>query len=415
MDRSGLSSLALAAFVVACSAPSFDGPPLTRPSSAVVESPAGPESSEPVLSASDGVAGALHLTWVGRGEGGVHELRMSSFDGSGWSRPAVVVRSARLFLHWADLPSVVHGRDGSLWAHWLERDERGGYGVRLARSPDGGASWSHPWTPHELGSSAEHGFVAAVPIGEEVGFAWLDGRALASSAPGTEEAATGLYFRLMGPGGPTGPESVIDPRACDCCQTDIAVAARGAVLAYRDRSAEEIRDIRVTTWQGGAWSEPRLVHEDGWETGACPVNGPAIDARGESVVVAWFTAAGGVPRVKVAFSDDSAERFHEPILVDDGDPAGRLDAVMLDDGSALVSWLERTEADGSEVRVRRVAPDGRKSESERVSAASGERVSGVSRMARSAEGRVWLAWTDATSTVPRVRVAVIDAPVIGGP
>jgi hypothetical protein len=81
------------------------------------------------------------------------------------------------------------------------------------------------------------------------------------------------------------------------------------VAVYRDRSEGEIRDIRIGAYVDGAWTEGAIVHEDGWETAACPVNGPAVAARGEDVAVAWFTAAGDVPRVKVAFSDDAAESF----------------------------------------------------------------------------------------------------------
>jgi hypothetical protein len=206
---------------------------------------------------------------------------------------------------------------------------------------------------------------------------------------------------------------------CDCCQTDAAVTAAGPVLVYRDRSPDEIRDIHVISWTDIGWGDPRPVHDDGWETGACPVNGPAVDARDERVVVAWFTAAGGIPRVKVSFSDDSAETFGDPHVVDDGDPAGRVDVLMLEDGSALVSWLERTQDDWSDVRVRRVTADGRKTPSERVSTESGdgagERVSGFPRMAAAAEDRVLIAWTDVTDTRPRVRVAEVEIPMVSDP
>jgi hypothetical protein len=184
-------------------------------------------------------------------------------------------------------------------------------------------------------------------------------------------------------------------------------------LVYRDRSDDEIRDVHVMVWTDIGWGEPRPVHEDGWETGACPVNGPAVDARDERVVVAWFTAADGIPRVKVAFSDDSAETFQDPHVVDDGDPAGRVDVVMLGDGSALVSWLERTEGEWSDVRVRRVAPNGRATPSERVIPTVGARVGGVPRMAPFADDRVLIAWTDVTDPRSRVRLVAVEAPVQG--
>ena len=399
MDRRGFPWLALLAFLGGCSG----GGSLTPLSSAEVESPTEADSGEPFLSRSeDGV----RLSWLERTADGEHELRLASFTEDEWAPSTVVVRSDRMMANWADFPSVVPAPDGSLWAHWLERGEAGGYGIRIARSTDGGASWSEPWTPHEDASSTDHGFVATVPIGNGMGYAWLDGRAFA--APAAERAETALYFRVAGADGPAGAEAPIDPRVCDCCQTDAALTAEGPVLVYRDRSDDEVRDIHVISWTDIGWGEPRAVHADGWETGACPVNGPAVDARSERVVVAWFTAAGGIPRVKVAFSEDSAETFAEPHVVDDGDPAGRVDVVMLEDGSALVSWLERTEGDWSDVRVRRVTPDGRATPSERVSASTGERVGGFPRMAPATQGRVLIAWTDVTDPSSRVRVAMVD-------
>jgi hypothetical protein len=133
-----------------------------------------------------------------------------------------------------------------------------------------------------------------------------------------------------------------------------------------------------------------------------------VDARGAAVAVAWFTAAGGVPRVSIAFSDDSATTFGEPVVVDDGEPAGRVDVVLLEDGSALVSWLERMEEDRSDVRVRRVSADGRSSESHRVSSPSGERTSGFPRMARASTEQVLIAWTDVGGPLSRVRMALVE-------
>jgi len=413
MDRRGFSWLALLAFFGGCSGAGS----LPQLSSTEVDAPTGTDSGEPYLSRSeDGV----RLSWLERTGNGEHELRLASFTGNRWAPATVVVRTDRIMANWADFPSVVPAPDGSLWAHWLERGaevaqgvaQSGGYGVRIARSTDGGASWSAAWTPHEDASATDHGFVATVPIGSGMGYAWLDGRAFAAPNAGgvAERAETALYFRVAGADGPAGFESPIDPRVCDCCQTDAALTAAGPVLVYRDRSADEVRDIHVITWTDIGWGEPRPVHADGWQTGACPVNGPAVDARGERVVVAWFTAADEVPRVKVAFSDDSAETFADPHVVDDGDPAGRVDVLMLEDGSALVSWLERTAGEWSDVRVRRVAPDGRTTPSHRVSAETGERVAGFPRMAPTPDDRVMIAWTDVTDPRSRVRVAMLDVP-----
>jgi len=360
------------------------------------------------------VGGVIHLSWLERGGEGAHDLRFARYQGDSWGEPVLVASGDRFFVNWADFPSLVQGPDGALWAHWLERGEVGGYdyGVRVARSADGGATWSAPWTPHDDTSPTEHGFVTSAPVGDAQGFVWLDGRKYAPGPNGevaSEEMA--LYFRAMGADGPAGPETLLDARVCDCCQTDAAPTDAGPVVVYRDRSPDEIRDIYITRWADGVWTEGRAVHPDGWETGACPVNGPAVAAVGTDVAVAWFTEAGGVPRVKVAFSRDGGARFDTPAVVDGGNPAGRVDLLMREDGSVLVTWLERTggelAADFAEVLARHVSPNGQMSEPLRVSAASSERASGFPRVIAAPTGEVLVTWTDVSGSVPRVRVAAV--------
>jgi hypothetical protein len=386
-----------------------ENPPLqdVRFSASEVVSPAGGDSGEPFLSI---VGDTVFMSWLGRSASGARQMLFARYVGEAWDEPSVVTAREGLLVNVADFPSVVPGPDGALWAHWLERDAEGfGYGIRVSRSEDGGATWSEPWVPHEDGTPTEHGFVSAVPIDGAVGYVWLDGRAFATSAgDGPPTMETALYFRLAGAEGPVGPETPIDLRVCDCCQTDVAVTSSGPVVVYRDRSPEEIRDIRVTRYDGGAWTDGRLVHEDGWETGACPINGPAVAARGDQVAVAWFTSADGQPRVQVAFSDDAAESFRAPAVVDDGNPAGRVDVVLLDDGSALVSWVERTGGDGAEVRVRRVDARGQLRETVSASAPVSERVVGFPRLVRVPSGAIILAWTDGAELTPQVRVTRIE-------
>src|SRR5690606_12223513 len=141
----------------------------------------------------------------------------------------------------------------------------------------------------------------------------------------------------------------------------------------------------------GAWTDAVPVHADNWEVDFCPVNGPMVQAYGDTVVVAWFTAARDTAKVQVAFSYDGGATFGAPTRVDDGNPAGRV-GLQLFDGAAYVSWLERGNADSAFVKLRRVARDGSRDSAVVVSPSSGARSSGFPRMTRIADGLL-LAWT----------------------
>jgi hypothetical protein len=85
-----------------------------------------------------------------------------------------------------------------------------------------------------------------------------------------------------------------------------------------------------------------------------------------------------------------------------GDPIGRVDAVYLEDGSALVTWLEGGES-GAEIRLRRIRPDGTLSPALTIAEASAARAGGFPRMVRAGE-RLIFAWTE-VGEPPRVRLA----------
>ena len=128
-----------------------------------------------------------------------------------------------------------------------------------------------------------------------------------------------------------------------------------------------------------------------------------MSAEGPLVAVAWFTAAKDTPRVNVIFSNDAGATFGQAIRVDEAAPIGRVDVSMLADGSALVSWIERT-AKGGEVKVRRFRPDGSHYQAITVAESSVARASGFPQMAR-AGNEIIFAWTD-SGTPSRVRTAV---------
>jgi hypothetical protein len=277
--------------------------------------------------------------------------------------------------------------------------------VRIATSSDGGATWSAPVTPHTDGTDTEHGFVSMIPVGDAFGAAWLDGRNFAGiDEASASKAEMTLRYATIGADGALSAETILDGRTCECCQTDATVTSSGPIVVYRDRAEGEIRDIAVVRLVDGKWTPPAIVHGDQWVFPGCPVNGPAIAAQEARVAVAWFTAANDTPRVRLAFSTDGGATFGAPVTVDDGQPAGRVDLLMLEDGAALVAWLEN-EDEAASVRLRRISPDGQPGPTIRAGMASSERAGGFPRMARSGDAAL-IAWTE-PGPPSRLRLATI--------
>lgn len=374
----------------------------------VVESPAvAPQSAEPELTV--GADGNLYLSWIEADGDGGHVLKFSRWTDAGWSDARVVSRGADWFVNWADYPTMTALEDGTLFAHWLAKTGRGtyAYGIQVSVSQDGGATWSDPIAPHRDGTDTYFGFVSMVPVaGDRVGLVWLGGEE--SEKEATDKT---LHYATVDRDGTIHDGALLDPRVCDCCSTGAVLTEDGSIIVvYRDRSDEEVRDISVIRKESEAWGEPATIHADNWKINGCPVNGPEIDAAGERAVATWFTVdAKDRGHVRTAFSSDGGRSFGAPIEVDDGNPLGRVDVVLDEDGSAIVSWLEEREQGAAEFRLRRVGADGTRGAAVVVAETSATRGSGFPRMARSGKD-VFLAWThmpsDENTDQTRVRTAV---------
>jgi hypothetical protein len=383
--------------------------PLTSLARAVRElpTPAARESGQPNLTA--GPKGHVYLSWLERVEGKRFALRFATREGDGWSAPRTIAEGDDWVVNWANFPSLAALPDGSLAAHWNVRGGGGIYAsdVRVALSRDGGKTWGPPTTPHRDGTPTEHGFVSMFPVaGGALGAVWLDGRQMkqVEGGHGHGHGEMTLRYAALGEGGKITSEALLDGRVCECCQTAAAETTEGVVVVYRDRSDKELRDISIVRLSGGKWSEPATVHADGWQLDGCPVNGPSVAAAGRRVAVAWFTLAGGSPHLRLAFSEDAGRTFRKPVEVGDGDPVGRVAVLMLEDGSALVSWIEKTKG-GAELRARRVRPGAPPEASVTVAPSGAARSSGFPRMAR-AGGKVTFAWTGSEG----VKTAEMDVP-----
>lgn len=352
------------------------------------------------------------MSWLEPKPGGGHRFRIARLAGTAWSTPITVAEGTNFMANWADFPSLFIAADGTMAAHWLERGTaRSAYSVRIKTSSDAGKTWSAPLTPHKDESASEHGFVSFFDApGGGVGLVWLDGREMAggSHAAGATTHAGSMTLRsTIIKNGAAGAEMVVDSRVCDCCQTSAARTTDAVLVAYRDRSDKEIRDMSVARFSNGAWSQPVTVHADGWEINGCPVNGPVVTTSGNAAAVAWFTGVGNTPRTMVAFSGDGGRTFGGPIQINIGVTLGRLGMVMPSADRVLVTSLERGET-GARLLLRDVRKDGRTSAPIEIAKATPDRAGGFARIVRTGS-RLIIAWTDMTAgPVSRIAVASLE-------
>ncbi len=378
----------------------------------VLDTPASVASMSPNLAT--GAEGTVVLSWIERGE--IFDyLKYSVFDGQGWAEVRTVTRGDNWFANWADFPSVVPISE-TLWAaHWLVRRAAGGYAydVYAAFSDDAGQSWSEPFTPHTDMTDTEHGFVSMYPSGDGIGMVWLDGRKFVHEYDENDVAASGMTLRaaVFSPDRTPREEVLVDDLICDCCQTDVALTSRGPVAVYRDRTAEEIRDIYLARHVDGAWQAGVPVGNDGWNIPGCPVNGPVIQAKDSLVSVAWFSASNNEPKVRVAWSHDAGQTMSAPVPVADGGLLGHVGAAMLPSGDMVVSWLQSAPGGKAELHLRRVSQSGDAGPVRVVAEAVGVAAFSVPQLLLTGN-QLLLAWTDTSGEESRVRTARLPVHIL---
>jgi hypothetical protein len=319
--------------------------------------------------------GTLWFSWVEPEMGDARALRFSTFDlaAKKWSPARTVVRGPELVATSAEFPSLAIGPNGRVTAVWPS-----GHGTAFfSQSSNRGLDWSVPAPLTRESESVEKISVVALPDGRVMA-AWLDGRS-AKTGGKLEQ----LFARFLGA---AEPDHLVDPSVCDCCPTALTAFPDGTVLlAYRGRTPEEIRDILVASYLEGQWDPRRANTHDHWKIAGCPVNGPRLASDGPRVAKAWFTGADSEPRVLVATSPDAGGIYTRAVRADLGHPLGRVDTVLLRDGTQLVTWLENTvdkngRATGA-LYLRRYGPGGNTQPPVRLAVFDDARSAGTPRLA----------------------------------
>jgi len=401
---SPITALLLATLVAACTQaepPVFGEPvPLTVPAGSNVVGPRFAAGSD----------GDTILSWMQRAESGA-TLRFSMLESQQWQAAVDVVADPKMFVNWADLPSVTPLADTHWVAHWLSKsaDSTYAYDILLAQSSDRGQTWSDPVRPHSDGTPTEHGFVSIHADGDSAALLWLDGRkTLNEAAEDPRASSMTLRSALIGPGGEVSNEQLVDEIVCDCCQTDVAVGADGPIAVYRDRTVEEIRDIYVSRFANGAWKPGTPIANDGWKIAGCPVNGPAIDAQGDLVAIAWFSAANDNLVVRAALSTNGGRTFKTPVEIASRRASGHVGIAIIDRSSVAVSWVESDNRGTNAINIRSLTTAGKLGAVQTVGRTDLIRL--YPQMIRS-DDMLILAWTDEIMDDPEI--VSIKVPILG--
>jgi hypothetical protein len=287
--------------------------------------------------------GSPLLSWIEAEKDDSYTLKYAIRHGAQWTEARTIAAHRQFFRQPAELPEVISLSDGTLVAHWVESPNDGSdtefsY-VSVAHD---GVKWTAPVIMHKDRSKVQHGLASIVASGDgEASILWLE-------ALKGEDGPVSLKRTVVSAEGKVLKEESLDNDVCTCCPTSVVKTAKGLLVAYRDHTPEDIRDISVMRLEGGKWSAPKNINPDKWKINACPTNAAAATARGDKVAIAWFTGAQGMPREQIVFSSDGGVTFGKPVLLSTGRSFGYTSIALDEQGGALVSWLE---AGGDDARI----------------------------------------------------------------
>jgi hypothetical protein len=375
-----------------------------------LKSPSGTNSSLPRLYSN---GEELYMSWVETLDS-MNVLKYAVYSNDQWNVPEAIISGSDWFVNWADFPSLTENNE-NLLTSFLQKsaDSTYTYDIKLNLYSKETDSWKKDFILHDDGTKSEHGFVSMLPWKEDQFFVtWLDGRNTVGGHTDHDTHSVkggGMTIRgaFLNRDGDKLMDIELDALTCDCCQTSAALITNGILVAYRDRSNEEIRDIAVVRYDTvKGWSRPMLIGNDHWKIPGCPVNGPSIDAIQDDVVIAWFTAANDNPSVNVAFSEDGGISFGMATRIDHGNAIGRVDVVMIDESNALIIWLEPN-GDDVLIQLMEVSSDGVMGEAITISKTSAERASGFPQL-EVLNGKAYIAWTSIEDEEPQIKLVSVN-------
>jgi len=336
-------------------------------------------------------------------------LYVTKLEGGSWSNKKLITKGTDWFVNWADFPSISYNNlSNSIFSFHLQKSSEETFSYDVNYHINSKETWKDMNKIHDDNTFSEHGFVSSIPYKDGFMVSWLDGRnTYGVGDHGHAKGAMTIRSAVLDFNGNIVSQNVIDEMVCECCQTSMAISGDIPIVVYRDRSEGEIRDIYYSRYIDSNWTEPHPIHNDGWEINGCPVNGPNVDSYGDNVVVSWFSASNGRPKVNLKFSTDNGRTFGDKILIDevDNSPLGRVDIELISETEAMISWLSTVDGKGK-LLIRKIKTNGEIGPIKVVDEISTERSTGFPQIEKFNDD-VYISWTDNSELGKKVRVTKI--------
>ena len=336
-------------------------------------------------------------------------LYITRLEGDSWTDKELITKGTDWFVNWADFPSIsLNEVSGSIFSFHLQKSSEETFSYDVNYHINSKETWNDMNKIHDDNTFSEHGFVSSIQYKDGFMVSWLDGRnTYGVGDHGHAKGAMTIRSAILDSNGNIVNQNVIDEMVCECCQTSMAISGGIPIVVYRNRSDGEIRDIYFSRYIDSNWSDPEPVHDDGWEINGCPVNGPNVDSYGDNVVVSWFSASNGRPKVNLKFSTDNGRTFGDKILIDEveNSPLGRVDIEFISETEAMISWLSTVDGKGK-LLIRKIKTNGDIGPIKVVEEVSTERSTGFPQIEEFNDD-VYISWTDNSESGKKVRVTKI--------
>lgn len=318
--------------------------------------------------------GDVALSWTEKDAAGVvyFYASLSSDGGKTFSPKSLIHSSPGLGASRLFRPRVMFRPDGTLVAVFSNRvetaasaaNEHAGHGsggtvaserprdtqIVISTSKNGGKTWSAPRPVHTDRTPMVRGFFDATVLANgEVAVAYLRD---IEGKPHSRDLRM-----VISRGDSFGPEKVLEPFVCDCCNVSLLVDAAGTLHVYYRENKDNIRDIDhlASTDNGATFSKPQPLYADGWQLNGCPHSGPTSSRFGQSALVAWYSGTqSNNPGLRVVTGEGKRLFVLE-------DPSVKSGWLLEASQASVLLWEQpggTVEAPGTAIAYRTITPGG---------------------------------------------------------